>query len=533
MKKFFLFLFFSFVIIGAMPVSVLAEWATLCLKTSAGFELIQQDWIDSEINGNFCHYTDHWPVDGREIPLRLSDGELATVFDFNSGQIFCRVTDQPFSCEINKCSVAEVDMPGILTPQYSWFRILVEPGFNSGENFGYDIYRRIHGGEWVSLDNYAYWDTTLEVSIQTRQEAADGVVIPSGTYDFVVVPKGTAPEYATCVLSAQVNFRAERTSDIAWIYHDITYKRVKWWPENSSEYNTELKVNLYIPKGFSGPRPILIYLHPGGGALGDRYDLEGRYPLETMALLQALQQGMAVIIPDYSLNPGVNWDGSPQNAWNAMEDIDDLLRWLNRRGLWSQKNYQRFNLDPDNLVVTGTSFGGYLALMSGLLQGEIDSGYYHSEPLPVKHVIANSGFWNTEDWVPASPYIRAMIADDAAFYPATSIYDYMEERRKVGMWDAYNSLRIPEVDKFWFNPEFANRRRELSPSAYTDWAWKLESVQILHGRRDLIISYNQAVRATEDFRAIGYPTVLISHSGGHGASPTAFQKALDNIIQGK
>src|SRR5450759_4742683 len=80
-------------------------------------------------------------------------------------------------------------------------------------------------------------------------------------------------------------------------------------------YCTNAGVNLledvYFPKTWSGPAPLLIYIHGGSWVSGSRTDVSGLSPLFQLEI----QNGVEIISIDYRL--------APQSTWPAQ--IDDCL----------------------------------------------------------------------------------------------------------------------------------------------------------------------------------------------------------------
>lgn len=99
----------------------------------------------------------------------------------------------------------------------------------------------------------------------------------------------------------------------------------------------------------SGPLPVLLHLHGGGLVVGDRHA-----GLERPAAW-AGRHGAAVVSVDYRLAPEHPWPAAHDDAWAA-------LAWVGAQP----------DLDPDRVVLVGTSAGGGLA--AGLLLRARDEG---------------------------------------------------------------------------------------------------------------------------------------------------------------
>ena len=129
-------------------------------------------------------------------------------------------------------------------------------------------------------------------------------------------------------------------------------------PETDDEHTTyrygpaaEHLIDLHEPVGgrvTSERRPALVYLHSGGWVAGSRTNLAD-------VVSAQLERGWYVVAVDYRLAPV-----HPFPA--AHQDVDRVLRWLRRYG-------PSLGVDPEALVVIGTSAGGDLALAAGAAPG--------------------------------------------------------------------------------------------------------------------------------------------------------------------
>lgn len=109
---------------------------------------------------------------------------------------------------------------------------------------------------------------------------------------------------------------------------------------------TILSLDLYKPAGTSHPLPVILFVHGGAWMFGDRTaapDLR-RYFADA---------GFAMASIDYRLAPDVTF---PSN----LEDVLTAIRWL-------RANAKLLGLDTDRLGLWGTSAGGHLASLAGLV----------------------------------------------------------------------------------------------------------------------------------------------------------------------
>jgi len=121
------------------------------------------------------------------------------------------------------------------------------------------------------------------------------------------------------------------------IFPNVTYAKAS---------NVELKLDLYLPKNRTRPVATLILFHGGGW-------VDGQKERNVLYLLPYLELGWAAVNVEYRL-------GHQAPAPAAVEDARCALRWIT--------NHARdYSLDPTRFVLTGTSAGGHLALITGML----------------------------------------------------------------------------------------------------------------------------------------------------------------------
>lgn len=100
------------------------------------------------------------------------------------------------------------------------------------------------------------------------------------------------------------------------------------------------KLDVYRPAGeWSGPRPVLVFVHGGGFVGGDKH---GTFQPDNIPLWAA-KAGMVGVTLNYRL--------APDHPWPAA--VDDLAQAI----AWVRANAARYGGDPDYIVLFGHSAG--------------------------------------------------------------------------------------------------------------------------------------------------------------------------------
>jgi acetyl esterase/lipase len=106
------------------------------------------------------------------------------------------------------------------------------------------------------------------------------------------------------------------------------------------------KLDLYIPNGATSATPLIIWIHGGGWAAGDKaFDPQNPYQL------RYAQNGYAVASINYRVSGTAIFPAQ-------IHDCKAAVRWL-------RANASQYNLDPTRFGAWGSSAGGHLAALLG------------------------------------------------------------------------------------------------------------------------------------------------------------------------
>jgi acetyl esterase/lipase/peptidoglycan/xylan/chitin deacetylase (PgdA/CDA1 family) len=228
----------------------------------------------------------------------------------------------------------------------------------------------------------------------------------------------------------------------------------------STANNTELKLDLYLPKA------TLVLFHGGGWVAGQK-------ERNVFQLLPYLSLGWAVINVEYRLA-----SNSPAPA--AVEDCRCALRWV-------AYHAKEHNLDTSKIVLTGTSAGGHLSLIAGMLPAQS----VFDRQCPTE----GDAKWREA----AEPKMN--VAAIINWYGITDVADLI---------DGPNAKHYA-IEWFGSMSKREDLARQLSPISYVRAG--LPPILTFHGDQDDIVPYNQAVRLHAALDKAGAPNQFVTLPG--------------------
>lgn len=233
-----------------------------------------------------------------------------------------------------------------------------------------------------------------------------------------------------------------------------------------------LHLDLYIHPGATRkrPGPVLIHFHGGGWARGARPGGWGGFR-------PYLAAGFSVVTVEYRL-------AGEALAPAAVQDARCALHWIGA-------NAERLGFDARRIVVSGTSSGGHLALMAGLLPAGNDVDLDICRAVPKAAAIVD--FYGPAD-------LTAVRAGSGARHPT------------VANWIGSGTRA-------------AAMERTMSP--VTHIAADSPPVFIVHGDDDTVVPVAQSVELKKRLDAAAVPSELfVVPGGGHGRFDPASQGAM-------
>jgi acetyl esterase/lipase len=241
-------------------------------------------------------------------------------------------------------------------------------------------------------------------------------------------------------------------------------------------------------------RPVVAWIHGGALIMGSRTGV----PRQLLDLCH--KEGYTLVSIDYRLAPEVKLPA-------VIKDIQDSFQWIRHQGP------RLFFIDPDRLVVTGGSAGGYLTLMTGICV----------KPRP-RALVAYWGYGDIDgEWYtkPSLHYRKQALvskadADRAVGQSVLTNTDGPSGRAR-GRYYLYlrqNGLWTKEVTGF----DPATERAKLDPYCpVRNVTSNYPPTLLLHGTEDTDVPYEQSVAMERALARTKVECELVTVQGaGHG-----------------
>lgn len=220
------------------------------------------------------------------------------------------------------------------------------------------------------------------------------------------------------------------------------------------------RLDLYVPKQTTKPAPVLVWIHGGGWGRLSKDSVSGQ-------IIPYLEFGWIVVNVDYRLTPAAL-------APAAVQDCRCVLRWI-------AGNAKRLNADIDRIVVSGTSAGGHLSLITGML--------------------ADGVSYDTLCGSIETPRVAAVVNH----YGITDVNDLLGGTNRKGYAVAWIGER----------PNREEMAKAVSPLTYVRKT--LPPIFSAQGDADPTVPYSHSVRLHRALDSLGVPNELVTIPGGkHG-----------------
>jgi acetyl esterase/lipase len=124
---------------------------------------------------------------------------------------------------------------------------------------------------------------------------------------------------------------------------EVSHIRRKWLDLPYARLSPTQNLDIYLPDKGDGPFPVILHIHGGGFAIGDKRDIH------FLPFLKGLARGYAVVSVNYRLSGEATFPA-------GLQDIKAAIRWL-------RANSKQYHLDGNRIAACGGSSGGNYAAM--------------------------------------------------------------------------------------------------------------------------------------------------------------------------
>jgi len=124
---------------------------------------------------------------------------------------------------------------------------------------------------------------------------------------------------------------------------DVSHINRKWLDLPYSNISETQKLDIYLPEDGMGPFPVILNIHGGAFAIGDKRDIH------LMPFLKGLDRNYAVVSVNYRLSSEAIFP-------SGLQDLKTSIRWM--------RAYQeQYRLEGNRIAACGGSAGGNYAAM--------------------------------------------------------------------------------------------------------------------------------------------------------------------------
>jgi acetyl esterase/lipase len=260
------------------------------------------------------------------------------------------------------------------------------------------------------------------------------------------------------------------------------------------------KLDIYLPSRVDGPRPVILWIHPGGFHCGDKggnaSSPGAKFSILELAL-PMLERGYSVVSTNYRLSGEAVFPA-------AVHDVKAAVRWIRTRA-------SRYGFAPDKIVAWGSSAGGYLATMLATTGGA-DA----LEDLSLGNADQSSRIAAAVDW-----------------YGPVDFLLMDEHHTELGREAHVHEAGSPE-SRFMGAPIYEIRERCKAATPMTYIGKDSAPLYIQQGKGDVIIPYPQSMMLAEKLAAaIGAERVvldlveMVGHADWGFFKPENIHKIID------
>lgn len=272
---------------------------------------------------------------------------------------------------------------------------------------------------------------------------------------------------------------------------DISKIRRKWLDIPYSNISPAQKLDIYLPEEGVGPFPIIIHIHGGAFAIGDKQDIH------LNSWLSGLQRGYAVVSVNYRLSDEAKFPA-------GLQDLKAAIRWI-------RANQELYHIDGNRIAACGGSAGGNYAAMLCLTASVTELEDYSlgnpTYPCQIQAAV---------DWFGPTDFLKMdeQLAEDG--------YEYGEHDNLESPESRYLGAKLSDVP---LKVELAN------PMTYIHE--HMPPILIQHGNLDTMVPVQQSIIFVEKLEKHVSPERFefdIIEGAGHGDPLFETQENMNRVF---
>jgi acetyl esterase/lipase len=273
---------------------------------------------------------------------------------------------------------------------------------------------------------------------------------------------------------------------------DVSHVRRKWLDIAYADTSQAHRLDLYLPEGGDGPFPLIVHIHGGGFAIGDKRDIH------LLPLLQGLDRGYAVASVNYRLSGEEIFPA-------ALQDVKAAIRWL-------RANSEQYHLDGERIVAWGGSSGGNLSAMACLT-----ADVPELEDLRLGNAEVPCNVQAAVDWFGPTDFLKM---DEQLVESGLGRADHSEADSPESRYLGAKITEIPE------------KVRRANPMTYIHP--EMPPIVIQHGRLDAMVPVQQSIIFAQKLEQIVSPDRFefdILEGAGHGDPQFESEDNLNRVFR--
>jgi acetyl esterase/lipase len=273
---------------------------------------------------------------------------------------------------------------------------------------------------------------------------------------------------------------------------DVSHIRRKWLDIVYANTSQAQKLDLYMPDEGEGLFPVIVHIHGGGFAIGDKRDIH------LLPLLRGLERGYAVASVNYRLSGEATFPA-------GLQDVKAAIRWL-------RANSEQYQLDGERIIAWGGSSGGNLAAMVCLTADVAELG-----DLNLGNAAYPSRVQVAVDWFGPTDFLKM---DEQLVESGLGLADHSEADSPESR---YLGAKITEI------PETVQR---ANPMTYIHA--DMPPILIQHGRLDPMVPVQQSEIFAQKLEQIAGPDRFefdVLEDAGHGDPQFETEENLNRVFR--